>query len=520
MKRLLRIALAAMMLAAFALASACGTKEDVIPNDENNLEIFVLDAGYGDKFVEELGKAFEALPGNSGKKVWVRSAVAFGQGELKLTSGATADLIIDAIGDYRKLLTMRNNKLPAGAVGLIADLTDVYNSPAYGETELIKDKMNRSFTDVFADGSGAQTKFYAFPWANDPNGLVYDKKFFTDNGISVPRTTDELVEVCDLILTKPGQTKPLIWAGGVGYWKYLTQVWWAQYEGLDNYLKFFNPDTNLDPVEFLQDGRLESLKALDKLINGQSSTIRNYSVAGSLSANFTQAQMDFLGGKAAMIPNGGWIENEMKGNYAPGSKNIAVMKTPIVSSLAAKLGITETELRAVVDYADNTASAKPAITPTGSLNADAVIDYIVEARKFVYSSAAEEVALVASYSPAIELAKNFLRFMASDAGIAIARQHAGILLPYDYDMDAITGLTDFQKSKRDVMKNAYFIMDGYQHSLFYKAGLLTYNQHKYQEQKLGAQSSTDYKSPQTIVNEEYDWVYSRWDNLKTTAGVN
>jgi N-acetylglucosamine transport system substrate-binding protein len=49
---------------------------------------------------------------------------------------------------------------------------------------------------------------------------------------------------------------------------------------------------------------------------------------GTIALNHTQAQMEFINGRAAMIPCGTYLENEMKGNW-PDNFELKYMFTPV-----------------------------------------------------------------------------------------------------------------------------------------------------------------------------------------------
>ena len=45
-------------------------------------------------------------------------------------------------------------------------------------------------------------KYYALPWSSATQGLVYHEKMFTENGWSVPNTSNELINLAKNVKSK------------------------------------------------------------------------------------------------------------------------------------------------------------------------------------------------------------------------------------------------------------------------------------------------------------------------------
>lgn len=133
-------------------------------------------------------------------------------------------------------------------------------------------------------------------------GLYYNKKMFRDNGWDEkPKDWHAFVNLCAKIKAKG--IWPMVMAGK--YPNYFTYAWWAiPYEvGGD---KYRNDEYFLKPNVFISQSFLTMLKRMEDFAH------KSYFHPGTISFDHTQSQMEFLQNKAAMIPNGTWIANEMK----------------------------------------------------------------------------------------------------------------------------------------------------------------------------------------------------------------
>ena len=160
----------------------------------------------------------------------------------------------------------------------------------------------------------SEEHYYIFPASTTVTGIVYNKTMFDENGWTVPTTVEELTALCEKIVTDTnGKVKPFVYPGtvGGGYWDFVGQNWWLQASGLEKmeeFMKFESPELfNADKSSSPSYGKLKMLQTFENLLAKNRS---KYIVALSASYDHLQAQQAFGAGKAAMIPNGSWIQNE------------------------------------------------------------------------------------------------------------------------------------------------------------------------------------------------------------------
>lgn len=500
----------------------CGIKRNkTTKSDAYTLEIESIDAGYGITWLEKLAEKF--MEDNPEYEVIVNPSMNFDMAESYLKSGPnnnTADIMIYQYPYYMSLVS---EKLSGGG-DILADLSDVYGQVAEGTTKSVKDRLDSNMLNLFDyNGTG---KYYAFPVLNDTNGLTYNVDMFNANGWKVPNTTDELKELAEEILDSRKEIKPFAWIPG--YWEYCTSVWWAQYEGLKNYEKFYRPDYNVKPDDansgYNQKGREYSLSVLEYLISPEN----RFSIDGCLSKEFSEIQAAYMKQeKAAMMPNGGWMVHEQK-NEALGNK-FAMMKVPVISELGEKLGITDSVLSAIVEYIDGGETGiAPAVSSINGKTSEEVIAAVREARYLNSSSIAyTNVALVPAYSDAIDVAKKFLLYMTTTEAMQITFEESGQLPLVASEIENMdtSKMNVFNKSKVDLMKaanNRMVSMEICSDPLVYMNGLRSYTQtnNVTPEKTLAASSTKDRRTATDIVSSEKTYMAAQWDHyVRIAKGV-
>ena len=144
-----------------------------------------------------------------------------------------------------------------------ATLDDVLEATADGDKKSIKEKFDVSHleSEVAADGH-----YYSLTWGGGAIALVYNKDLFKKAGITeTPRTTDELVVVCDTLLEN-GITPLTHFVNDAGsYWDYIQEVWHAQYDGFDYYKNTFYDETGTKQYYYRTGETAENLQERDPI---------------------------------------------------------------------------------------------------------------------------------------------------------------------------------------------------------------------------------------------------------------
>lgn len=308
-------------------------------------------------------------------------------------------------------------------------LNDLLSQTIDGESKTIGEKINPSYLDLEKD---AQGNVYQLTYGGGLVGIVYNKKMFEEAGITVePRTTRELIDACDALFNS-GYV-PLCHFNPSGYWEYISEVWFAQYNGMDYYMNtFYSPEEPSIDVFKAQDGRYEALKVYESILTS------DYVLSGSNSKAHTTVQTEFLNDSAAMMVNGSWMCSEMSG--VGNVDNFKTMRTPVISTITDKLTTVkkESELRQLVGAIDSVLDQDKDITEyqsgEGYKVGDLVVssddwDYVYSARTTMASNYSGQSMYVPNYSKAKEGAKEFVKFMYSDEGYKIFTEQLHLTLP-------------------------------------------------------------------------------------------
>lgn len=552
MKKIKVAALALSALIAVGCFTGCKKK---VANDENTLEIYMSEGGYGSDWLYAVKDAFVAE--NPEINVVIETEKGVDRIEDMLCAGpnnTTADLMF---GDEKlAALQAKGENAYSGYDCVMEDLTDVYDSVVPGESVTLKEKTNKYILDQFAveeenpDGQWSD-HYYMYSWANSLLGLVYDKTLFAEKSVSVPRTTEELYDALDAL--KGDNFTPFITSFATSYMDPVLSTWWAQYAGYDGYEKFWDPTSlndystvyaydknNPNAQSPVQKGKLYAAQIVNQIYKPSYGRLNQ----DSFDANFTEAQAKFVTRKAAMIASGDWFENEMKDiiaqNAAQGSRDeYGMMRTPINSAIAEKLSFwsdprdyatvfnaayaaapdsasvavidaADTKLKQMIDYVDG---GKTGTKPDGVTDDD--IKTVENARKIIFTYGAGHQAVIPAYATAKEAAKKFLLFLASDkAQKTVAENTKGATMCYGYDPknDDIE-MTDFARGSLDIVKDSVICTHWAVARGYWETGFTTYRL----STRLMASGKNDYKTPEEIF---YDSIisYDEYQTALRTAG--
>ena len=530
------IVAASSTVGSIGLFAACGGGNEV---DPTVTKVALIEKGYGSAFLDALVEEYNKT---ATTKVEIAETTSFmDYVETTLLSGPKAndvDLYFSIQGNNGAFGYISQGKA-SGYDCIFEDLSDVYNAvPAgYGESgKPFKEMLNEYFVEASTYTNGKQ---YLIPWATGVEGLVYNTALFEKYNLSVPRTTNELFALCDSMMqvnangqktpkyknSKNIDIYPYTFSGKVNYGMYLNTVWWAQFEGIDtfnNFLEGKDANGNLTPDIFAQEGRLSAYKNYHKLISKAS----GYTDVNANGNDFTTAQSAFLKEEALMIATGDWVEREMESSSS-NIKTIEFMPIPVNSDIINEGSAlpdhsikTEADLCAVIDYVNGKAQTLPA----GVSEDD--VDFVASAMSMYMTEGDGHVMFVPSYANQIAGAKDFISFVISKKGQEIMVQTGmGNRVPMDVDMtamDSYAGLSQFQKSKMNIMDGVTYVGRKYNSAIAFNGGLsLWYSVDTNTCDSAFSMntSSSSYKDAFTYWKRECETMKSQWDNILQNAGI-
>ncbi len=495
----LAVALATIMLGA-TVVSGCGKKPS---DDENTLEIYATSSGYGHKWIEEMISAFEAQ--NPDCKVVFNYDIGVelcGKKVLAGPSGNTADLLFTQEDWFSTV--MKGDKAVSGYAYALEDITDIVTEQASDGTS-IKDNMRKEYIAACAmemetSEGEYEDRYYFLPLLLGYNGITYNKTLFdAHSDWEMPRTTDELIALCDTI--KGEGIIPLVNEVKTGYIDSLTMTLFAQYMGAEEYHQYMMPVSEEDYIYYTATGSskasLYSMYVMDDLLNPAHGRLSKTATED----DYGRAQGRLIAGEGAMEIIGSWFDNEMalsikQANEAGKAYESGMMSMPVISALSdqlsywnkimpentdyqfAKNGVAEGEnlgkcdelLAKIVEYVDNGKVGElPSIVFEGETITATQSDVVrVEEARKIYSGSVGNNMVIPSYAKGKEWAKKFVKFLYSKEGAEIVFEHTnGGCLPMNYDKTAFASYaqaSNYQKQVVDLLQKGTAIMGKYDYS--------------------------------------------------------
>lgn len=505
MKKITSMLIVLLMLLSMA---ACGGNNGSTVNNPDNpdeiventttLNIMILHKGYGFKWLEAMKGGFEkANPGVTVKLTTISKADII-KSDLKNYKKSDFDLYFDISNTGMASLVQEYSTYYGGNQAL-RPLNDVLNAEIPGEGITVKEKMYDSVL-IGYQHTGRDTAdvaddvYYGLPYVTGAMGLYYNETVINEalgeGNWEVPNTTDELIALCKKL--KAAGCHILLPGSLDQYAKSFFLVNWAQYEGIENYLKFFDGigfdsdrgrETTKSSLIYQQEGRLESMKvAFDLLDPDNGFVLPNTAEIGVNNLNDYQKRFMDSKNKLAFYFCGDWLMQEIQDNSGAGSTAsvVKMMKTPVISSIIDSTNSYSVDnevrlpnvnddatLSAVIDYVDGVSDTLPA----GVTDSEA--EFIRSARNTMGSNNDIHSVYAPAFSNAKTLANKFLIYMASDEGIQIFKDNCiGGFAPYHYTYE---GLSATEQSIYDATKNGTFVCDFKYNELFYFAGAKAIN---------------------------------------------
>lgn len=401
MKKVITLVMCAVMCLSAAAFAGCK------PNGEGDYVFTIAydNGGYGKEWLESAVEKFCAKEGIDRSKVLIEA-------EKGITAALETRLDSDTL--IRDLcITEESTQRKWAAQGYLEPLDDVFKMTlSSGKT--VESVLQDGYKDMGYLNNVNGEHYYLFPFTQGAGGIYYNKTLFEEKKWEVPTTYDGLLALCKQIYDEevrdqPDADKriyPFVCSQDISaYWDLVVENWWVQLMGIDNFREFckFESAEIFNPESVYGRAKIEALQAFANLILDENGEDKGWVVVNS--SDYNAAQMLFCQGRAAMIPNGAWLENEMKASIPEGVE-IAIMPTPFLEN-AKKDGD---------EY----------ITVNFNCSANSM---------FIPSSAAHK-----------DIAKKFIAFLSEEEMVNEFVQFTGSPRPFKYDIKATENLTACQQS--------------------------------------------------------------------------
>lgn len=271
-------------------ASESSSADSSSSTENQTLEVAAFEGGYGRTYFDDLIAAFEEA--NPGVKVTLTCSPKIDDViQPRIVAGNPPDV----------LMSFGASRIGQMATeGDLLDLTDIFNEPAPGQTDNLKDTIVDGLIDTVCTPN-KDGKIYLAPTDQGAQGLYYNKTLFETNGWKAPETWDEFFALGD---EAKAQGISLFTYQGMypGYLEAMLMPAIASTAGMDAFNKILNYDEGAWKDANVQ----KAMDVFTKIAN------EDYLMPGTVAMNHTQAQTAFIQGKALFIPCGSWLANEMK----------------------------------------------------------------------------------------------------------------------------------------------------------------------------------------------------------------
>ena len=530
MKQIMKgISVAMAALVGVCALAGCGDT-GIQQGKSGTLKIHYYVGGFdSDELHEQISDLYEQ---KTGVRVnWIPSYTYNEIQNLLYDSTNNNDILMPQLGVWR-----------AQDMKILEPLDDVYNATPEGQDHAIKDKMSQNLYDYLKTEDG---HVYQMSAMDSVSSLVYNAdvldEFLGEGKWEVPNTTEELWAICDR-LNEIGKgvadktSEDMVYSFVTSsqllyYWDYLGNVWWAQYDGYESYLNYFEgkywdeekETWEMGPAINNTDGRSIALNETAKML----STGRGYMHADCKDMGYKQAQQVLIGqgfgrnrAKAAFMVNGDWLYTEMSGALASQPADIRMMKPPILSDLIDILPdgsvADDAELSALIDAID---AGSTALQGDGYEVTQPDFDRVKEARSMIYSATYNYPVCIPNYisDTQKQLAKDFLVFYFSDATQKlIAEYNGGTAAPYGYQPET-DSMSDFLKSRYEcISEDTIVICENPKSRLCYRGGLndMPAAGSNYIDSLLIAGTV-----PSKLLEDSYKQLVENWDTMLVSAGI-
>ena len=478
---------ACLLISGVFVISASACSGGLFGSNSDALSIRVANVGFGTNWLYSIADAFEQI---YDCEVEIKPTVIIDEDLIKVeTDYQMEDLIFsDGTGKVDDVIR----------AGKVIPIDDVWADTPEGEDETIEDKIWRDYNLLYKDPDG---HYYSMPSNISLGGLAYNKtsidKVLGEGNWELPTTTDEVLEIANRM--KEAGHWGFSWSTLNPYWSCL-ESWASQYNGIEasNYLHDgYYYDSATEEWKFSQRGecldqdigKLRMYEAIYEMIHKEYGLSSTY----CSSMNYMQCQAAFAGmgykpadsRLVAFCPNGNWLYEESQLDFEYTKSEIGFF-VPVISAIVEKCSFYEEKgtdyytlseaKRKVYDDALSEIirglQAGQTITTVGGFDVTAAdIELIEEAMKLRATKTQSKI-IIPKNARHVELAKEFLKFFASDYAGQIYSRVTHAVSPFYYDVVPMgESATLFDRDSYEMLKTGEVCGTGRATPLSYAYGL-------------------------------------------------
>lgn len=277
------------------------------------LDVVIFDGGYGHDYANfDLDVYFKKYPKAKQGKYTKVTATQQIQGQLqpRFSSGTPPDVVDNSGAQLMDLGALEG-------AGALADLSDMFNAPSW---DIDGKKVSETLYPGVLDVAKLSTKPVVLQYVYTVFGFWHSQKTFEAKGWdAAPKTFDDFRKLCGQI--KSSGVSPFAYQGKYPYYISEPLLTLAAMSGGADILK--NID-NLEDGAWTVDSVVNAAEAIQSLVKDK------YLLPGTQGLTHTESQTQWCNGKAAFIPCGNWLENEMK-QVTPNGFDMVVTALPALN---------------------------------------------------------------------------------------------------------------------------------------------------------------------------------------------
>jgi len=284
-----RFAASAMILAMSA-ATVLSPLTAFAEAEEQELNIAIFQGGYGDAYWNQMVELFE----ESHEGVKVNMTISPTIGDIirpQIVAGNAPDFIcLNDGGEDGVILSLIKDHA-------LLNLDDVFDGENYAGTGALRDDITDGILSSTKCAPYGDDEIYLAPFNSGPQGLIYNKTFFDENNLEVPKTWDEFIDVLQKI--KDAGEQPLLMT--------YKDAWTA--------LAPWNSiAADLAPESFADDRKAgkTTFVGTHEEIAEKYLTLLDYAQDDYMGLSYDDGNKKFANGDAVMIINGNWAISQYR----------------------------------------------------------------------------------------------------------------------------------------------------------------------------------------------------------------
>lgn len=298
MRGLFPIVVVGLLLA----AAGCARQDRLERAAGKQIEVSVFLGGYGLDFFHDVARSYERTHPGVKVNLWGDP-----RNIEKLRPRFLAGDPPDAFWAFLPIWRLADG-------GALHPLNESLETPAYGQDIT----WGESFVPAALATTVVAGTTYFVPTDLSVHLMWYNAGMFREHGWQVPRTWPEFYSLCEQI--RAADIAPIAFQGRYPDYAFPILLNYFQRKAGERPLFAL---INLEPGAWLHPDMLEAARMLREMM------VKGYFQPGCMGMTHTEAQMEFVNGRAAMVPCGTWLKAEMS-NTTPDDFEMSCFNYPTV----------------------------------------------------------------------------------------------------------------------------------------------------------------------------------------------